>query len=75
MLELPCLPPLVGGFIMSPSTAMIAIIGMTQITEEILGGGDHGMGRVAGAADARRRAADERGGESSVLGLSVDVVA
>ena len=75
MLELPCLPPLVGGFIMSPSTAMIAIIGRTQITKEILGGGDRGVGRVAGVAGVSRRPADERGGESSALGLLVDVVA
>ena len=68
-------PLLVGGFIISPNIAIKAMVVMAQVVicrRDC--GGDHGRGMTAGVAAANRRYADERGGESSVLGLAVDVV-
>ena len=71
MLEPPRPPPLVGGFIISPSIEIKAMVVITHVVMWSRDwGGNHGFGSTFGVTDAKRRA-EERGGESSVLGLVV----
>ena len=75
MLEPERPPVLLGGFIMSPSThisAMVVIAHAVACSRDCVG--YHGLGLTAGVANAKRRYAVERGGESSVLGLVVVVM-